>query len=473
MNILEKSWDECVGAYDWLKSLVLGEFDENRPLSVVVTDMLIGFVPGVVVVTSARDMAAVCIRLGKRYEGDAGATQQVEWQEWVLLIACAFGVFGPLICAAVGTAGTLIGTAVGALIGDEAAAFLRALCLLLIHGGTKLLHEVVSFLSRCVKGDVLKLLRSTHLVKYSDEIIRHVGTFIEGMIGLIGKVKKKLLRVRAFETAKDLIRRLEQMERRFFAVQHRLAQEIPKALAQLDNALQDLLKQVMPTVRHPAYAATPAPAAKAASASKLPVTSGVGGPPRQLPLLGDGTHAPAGGRVSGRPLPEQVEKGPVSANVHQEKPVDVKKLSRSEKGIYGEIVSDRYMTGKGHTNMLPEDRQIRSMTDKPRGRGIDGIYRNFNPPPPYIITETKFRTGGDFDADNLPTTKGSAGHPSAKQMSDKWIEPRLVDALGEEGAETLMKAGYDRWLIVVDENGKVTSITKLDGKAKAIGVIKP
>ena len=77
MNILEKSWDECVGAYDWLKSLVLGEFDENRPLSVVVTDMLIGFVPGVVVVTSARDMAAVCIRLGKRYEGDAGANGRI------------------------------------------------------------------------------------------------------------------------------------------------------------------------------------------------------------------------------------------------------------------------------------------------------------------------------------------------------------------------------------------------------------
>lgn len=49
---------------------MLGEFAEERPLSVVIADMLLSLVPGVVIVLSARDLAAVCLRLGKRYTAD-------------------------------------------------------------------------------------------------------------------------------------------------------------------------------------------------------------------------------------------------------------------------------------------------------------------------------------------------------------------------------------------------------------------
>ncbi|PPD29133.1 MAG: hypothetical protein CTY21_12855, partial [Methylomonas sp.] len=118
--------------------------------------------------------------------------------------------------------------------------------------------------------------------------------------------------------------------------------------------------------------------------------------------------------------------------------VDPKILSRSKKGIFGELVSDQHMAGKGHVNLLPPERRYRSLEDVPRGRGIDGIYQNANPPPPYLITETKYRTGSGsntryIDGDGtettelLSTTKGSKGKPSAKQMSDRWIKDRLED----------------------------------------------
>ncbi len=64
---------------------------------------------------------------------------------------------------------------------------------------------------------------------------------------------------------------------------------------------------------------------------------------------------------------------------------------------------------------------VDSLEDKPRGRGIDGIYENANPPPAYIVTETKYRTGAGantryIDGDGtettelLSTTKGSKGY---------------------------------------------------------------
>ncbi|MNC84350.1 hypothetical protein D3C75_1388820 [compost metagenome] len=56
-------------------------------------------------------------------------------------------------------------------------------------------------------------------------------------------------------------------------------------------------------------------------------------------------------------------------------------------------------------------------------------------------------------------------------MSDAWIEPRLDLNLGKKQAEEVAFAGYERWLMVVDESGAVTKIVKLDGNAKFIGEV--
>ncbi|MDK9431561.1 hypothetical protein QP016_12635, partial [Gallibacterium anatis] len=101
---------------------------------------------------------------------------------------------------------------------------------------------------------------------------------------------------------------------------------------------------------------------------------------------------------------------------------------------------------------------------------------------PYIITETKFRTkaGEYIDGDGrLSKTKkvedllGST--KDGKQMSDSWIENRLKEAINNPVIERdISIQGYDKWLMIVDDNGKVVEIYQIasSGKdAKVIGTI--
>jgi hypothetical protein len=465
MSMLGEVWDEAVGAYDWLKSLTLGEFAEGRPTSVIVTDMLVAMtVPGAVVVTSARDLAAVSLRLGRRYEGISTGAQDAahpEWQEWVILIASALGMFGPVICAAVGSL-------VGAMVGNEAAAVIRAVCLLLIDRGGEVLEKVVGFLSRFTKGNIVKLLEKIHFAAYGDALVKKLKEFLQGMQALITKAQGLLSQVEYIGRARALLAELERMEKAFYAVQANCAKEIPQALAKLDEALQKLLKDKLPPTYHPAYAGVPAPKAEVVTPSKVRVSSGIGEPPKVLPMKRDGAEG-TGGAGGGGPLPEPREPVPGSSNVHRD---DAAKMSRAQKGIFGEKVSDDFMTARRYKSMLSEDRQMRLLEEKPTGRGIDGVYGkpDGEPPPPYVVTETKFRTGGDFSPSRLPMTN------SGKQMSDGWIRPRIGKAVGDdEVADMIKDEGYEAWLMVVDENGKVTSITKLDEKGNALldGAGKP
>lgn len=163
------------------------------------------------------------------------------------------------------------------------------------------------------------------------------------------------------------------------------------------------------------------------------------------------------------PLPDDVVK------------VNLKILSRSKKGIYGEIISDNWMANHKFENLLPEHRRVRSLNDKPRGRGIDGIYKNTNPPPPYVVTETKFRTaGGEYiDGDGTKSTQLlSMTKGSGKQMSNLWIERRLPDEIADKKLlADIRKQKYESWLMIVDESGEVIQITKLNKNADAIGTI--
>ncbi|WP_321889176.1 hypothetical protein [Paraburkholderia bannensis] len=460
MSALRDVWDEAVGAYDWLESLTLGEFAEDRPTSVIVADMLVAMtVPGAVIVTSARDLAAVCLRLGRRYEGASTDEQNAahpEWQEWVILIASALGVFGPVICAAVGSL-------VGAMVGDEAAAVIRTVCLLLIDKGGEVLEKAVGFLARFTKGNIVKLLEKIHFAAYGDMLVKKLKEFLQGMQALIVKAQGLLSRVEYIERARTMLGALKRMEKQFYAVQVACTKEIPLALAKLDEALQKLLKDTLPPTYHPAYAGVPAPLPKVATLEKVRVSSGIGEPPKVLPMKRDGAEAAGGGaHGGGGPLPEPQESVPGSSNVHRD---DVAKMSRAQKGIFGEKVSDDFMTARGYRSELLADRQMRLLEQQPTGRGIDGVYRKppGEPPPPYVVTETKFRTGGDFRPSQLPMTN------SGKQMSDGWIRPRIGKAVGDdEVADVIKDEGYEAWLMVVDENGKVTSIAKLDEKGNAL-----
>jgi hypothetical protein len=104
---------------------------------------------------------------------------------------------------------------------------------------------------------------------------------------------------------------------------------------------------------------------------------------------------------------------------------------------------------------------------KPGRNGIDGVYRNPNPPPDYVILDAKYNTA---TLDN--TLDG-------RQMSDSWIRGdntgfnRLREAVGPKAAaniRTSLDTGTaQRWLMHVDESGNVT-IKVLDAFGK---VIKP
>lgn len=157
---------------------------------------------------------------------------------------------------------------------------------------------------------------------------------------------------------------------------------------------------------------------------------------------------------------------------------DPRILSRTKKGLYGEIISDEYMAKLGHASLLPSSRRVRDLESVPRGRGLDGVYLNAKPPPKYIVTETKYREGGKFiDRDGTASDKAlSQTRTMGKQMSEPWIKANLEREYGAENAglmKDIIKNGYLSLLMIVDESGKVAAISKLDKNANAIGGYRP
>ncbi|MDK9431586.1 hypothetical protein QP016_12765, partial [Gallibacterium anatis] len=101
---------------------------------------------------------------------------------------------------------------------------------------------------------------------------------------------------------------------------------------------------------------------------------------------------------------------------------------------------------------------------------------------PYIITETKFRTkageyiDGDGRLSKAKKVEDLLGSTKeGKQMSDDWIRQRLNTALSnDEVALDVKDKGYDKWLMIVNDNGQVVEIYQIvsSGKdAKVIGTI--
>lgn len=136
------------------------------------------------------------------------------------------------------------------------------------------------------------------------------------------------------------------------------------------------------------------------------------------------------------------------------------------------------MESRQFRSVLSSERQMRLLEGKPTGRGIDGVYANPKPPPPYIITETKFRTNAgeyiDSDgslskANRVEDLLGSS--KDGKQMSDEWIKNRLLSAVGDPSiAKDINAKGYDKWLMIVDDNGKVIEIYKIGSTGRDANV---
>ena len=126
----------------------------------------------------------------------------------------------------------------------------------------------------------------------------------------------------------------------------------------------------------------------------------------------------------------------------------------------GRVQADKLFAAQGHEK-LNHDGQLCGVLDLPRGRGLDGVWKNAAPPPEFLITETKYITTAD------KAVKRSGGG----QMSDVWVLAgnRLTNALGREEGEKMRKAMQDdkvgKRLLHVDSDGKLHEY-EIDAKGK-------
>ncbi len=246
-TLLADAWGHVVGGMEWLQSVLFGEFSDHRPLSAVVADMLVSFIPGVVIVTSARDVVAVVLRLATHPE------KREELMEWVLLCACLIVIALPIAMAAGSAVALGVGAVVGGVAGSELGAALRAVMLLLIKEASKL-AELLRFLQKFMEGDILKFLRAIRFSKYEKALIQAVSKITGKLVEVVKALRVHLENLRYFETVKGTIAKLAEWEAKFYSVQHDALRQVPKALAELDARLANVLAQSAPKEVHTAVA---------------------------------------------------------------------------------------------------------------------------------------------------------------------------------------------------------------------------
>jgi hypothetical protein len=133
--------------------------------------------------------------------------------------------------------------------------------------------------------------------------------------------------------------------------------------------------------------------------------------------------------------------------------------TNKEKGNFGEMVQDEYFKSLGYQRLGPNP-PVTSL-DQTITQGIDSIYYKPGPPAKYIVADAKYGTS------TLSTLADGT-----KQMSQKWIEDRLEDAVGKATAQKIISTGYDSVITKVTPEG-VPSTKKLDKDAKTVGDYKP
>jgi hypothetical protein len=314
-GILDDAWDQVVDGMGWLKAVFFGEFADNRPLSAVIADMLVSFLPGVVIVTSARDAVAVVLRLANHPE------KREELMEWVLLSACLIVIALPLAMAAGGLAAAGVGAIVGGIAGSELGAALRAVMLLLIKEASKLV-ELVRFLQKFIKGDILKFLRAVKFAQYEKPLLQALSKISGKLLEIAKSLRSHLESLKYFDSVKASIAKLAEWEKKFYAVQQDALKQIPKALVELDVKLAKVLSQAPPKEAHMVSAGVQADKTAAAVPAKQRVRDTPG---KVLAKVEDKALATsAAGKPGTRPKPQSKKAKSVSQPPLKQEPEPVK-----------------------------------------------------------------------------------------------------------------------------------------------------
>jgi hypothetical protein len=356
-TILEDAWSQIVGGMDWLKSVFFGEFADHRPLSAVVTDMLVSFVPGVVIVTSARDAVAVIVRLANHPE------KREELMEWMLLSACLIVIALPLVMAAAGAAAMGVGAVAGGIAGTELGAALRAVMLMLIKEASKLV-ELVRFLQKFIKGDILKFLRAIQFVKYEKALVQALSKVSGKLLEIVKALRTHLESLRYFDTVKATIAKLAEWEKRFYNLQQEALKKIPQALTEFDARLAKVLAQTAPKEAHTVAAGVQADKTVAAVPAQQRVLDTPG---KVLPKVED--KVPKGSATtvakkrsksvaSGKPTTSP--KAPPKASPDPIKPPDAGANTKKQAVVDAAVVADRERI----TQLSNEAREAEKKGDK-------------------------------------------------------------------------------------------------------------
>lgn len=235
-EILDRTWNGMGEAWEWLRGVILGEWEDNKSTSQIVSDALAGMMPGIGSVITLRDLIAVIVRLAKHPE------KRENVDEWILLIAMLF----PLIMTVLGA----VVAGVGALVGAELGGFLRAVALMLVKKGGVGLRSILEFLQGHGYGNAAAALGEIKFSRYRQAVVDGLNAHIDKLVNLTRGFQTRLTALspdslprwlpgrarmmQAIAYAPTLIKQFEQLR----ATGRRM---IPLALIEMDNRLAALL----------------------------------------------------------------------------------------------------------------------------------------------------------------------------------------------------------------------------------------
>ncbi len=146
----------------------------------------------------------------------------------------------------------------------------------------------------------------------------------------------------------------------------------------------------------------------------------------------------------------------------------IAQLSNLQKGNYGEMKTDIDLEKDGRYQRVSNFR-VTSLTDKGH-HGIDGIYKNMNPPPDFIIVESKYLGAEEAVNESFAPTMSKV--KNGRQMDSEWIKKNLLDSIAdeqllEEIRISIRRKRVDSVAAKIDKKGNITYY-QLDADGKVI-----